>query len=115
MAGMMVTYASMPATLSVMPPAVAAAGAPAGAVRPAHTEHIVEPSGTCAPQLLQNAIEMPPGPPVAKQRGATVTSAWRRRRARYQNGESKSIGKRVVGAFKEDQRSVLQHPPALEA
>src|SRR6185437_6026016 len=65
-AGMKVTYASIPATLSAMPPA--AAGAAATAAPPPvdststgrpHLAQNVEPSLICPPQLAQKAIDFP--------------------------------------------------------
>src|ERR1700693_3821688 len=56
-AGIKVTYASIPATLSVSPEAAVAGKT---AARPLHAAHTVAPSATCAPHILQNAIGVSP-------------------------------------------------------
>src|SRR5438876_10768907 len=55
-AGMMVTYANMPATLSVMPPVVLCAVPAAGAAERPHAGQVVVPSGICVPHALQKAM-----------------------------------------------------------
>src|SRR5581483_9476925 len=59
MAGINVTYASMPATLSVKPAAGTAAAAGPPETRLAQAGQVLTPSGICAPHVLQNAMEPP--------------------------------------------------------
>src|SRR5579872_389063 len=94
-AGMMVTYANIPATLSVMPPVLAVACGIGGAVaaRPAQAAQVVVPSAICVPHMLQKAI------------GVSSSVVWREAcgstgcarplpsdaAARYQKGSGKAI------------------------
>src|ERR1700674_4819716 len=76
-AGIKVTYASIPATLSVSPEAAVAGKT---AARPLHAAHTVAPSATCAPHILQNAIGV--SPPflveVARTRPSDVAAKYQK-------------------------------------
>src|SRR5215471_15167309 len=61
MGGMMVMYASIPATLSVSPPAETAGAETGWVVAFPQLGHAAAPGGTAAPQLAQKPAIRPPG------------------------------------------------------
>src|SRR5579871_755892 len=87
----------MPATLSAIAPVVATAGATAGA-RLAHAAHVVVPSATCAPHILQKAMENslrsdPTCPWIDPEHSLQAAFA-----ARYQKASFKAMEILVLGA-----------------